>query len=68
MGKTLHLLAAWAINPGLAVLVPLALTGCATEYQPQSFTGDYTDFMTTLDEAVVPFHRSGGNPRSIWTG
>ena len=29
------------------------LAGCATEYQPQSFTGGFSDYMTAPDEAMV---------------
>jgi hypothetical protein len=38
------------------------LARCATEYQPQSFTGGFSDFMTAPDEAVVTFHGNGYTP------
>jgi hypothetical protein len=40
-------------------IVCLALAGCATEYQPQGFTGGYSDFLTAPDEAVIAFHGNG---------
>jgi hypothetical protein len=39
-----------------AFLSFLALASCATDYQPQSFTGGFSDYMTAPDEAVVTFH------------
>jgi hypothetical protein len=30
------------------------LAGCATSYQPQDFTGGYSDFLTAPDEASLP--------------
>jgi hypothetical protein len=42
---------------GLIGLV--ALVGCATGYQPQSFTGGYSEFLTAPDEAVITFHGNG---------
>jgi hypothetical protein len=49
------------MNPlkGFALLGLLALAGCATSYQPQSFTGGFSDYMTAPDEAVVIFHGNG---------
>jgi len=38
------------------------LAGCATGYQPQSFTGGFSDYMTAPDEAVVTFHGNGYTP------
>jgi hypothetical protein len=38
------------------------LAGCATEYQLQSFTGGFSDYMTAPDEAVVTFHCIGYTP------
>jgi hypothetical protein len=38
------------------------LAGCATEYQPQSFTGGFSDYMTAPDETVVTFHGNGYTP------
>jgi hypothetical protein len=43
----------------LAFLYFLALASCATDYQPQGFTGGYSDFLTAPDEAVVTFHGNG---------
>jgi hypothetical protein len=40
------------------------LAGCATEYQPQSFTGGFSDYMTAPDEAVV---RMSNDQRSLET-
>ena len=46
-----------------AILVWVGLlAGCATEYQPQSFTGGFSDYMTAPDEAVVTFHCIGYTP------
>jgi|SRR5271165_6934291 len=35
------------------------LAGCATEYQPQSFTGGFSDYMQAPDVATVMFHGNG---------
>ena len=35
------------------------LTGCDTGYQPQSFTGGYSEFLTAPDEAVITFRGNG---------
>jgi hypothetical protein len=35
------------------------LVGCATEYQPNSFTGGYTDQMTGPNTATVEFQGNG---------
>jgi hypothetical protein len=43
----------------LALVALLALSGCATNYQPQSFTGGYSDFLTAPDEALITFHGNG---------
>ena|SRR5271167_1141933 len=43
----------------LALLAVLVLTSCATNYQPQGFTGGYSDFLTAPDEAVITFHGNG---------
>lgn len=43
----------------LHVLALLALAGCATDYQPQGFTGGYDDYLTAPDVAVVTFHGNG---------
>jgi hypothetical protein len=43
----------------LALFGLLALVGCATDYQPQSFTGGYTDYLTAPDAAVVTFRGNG---------
>ena len=37
----------------------LALASCATGYQPQSFTGGFSDYLTAPDEAVIMFHGNG---------
>jgi hypothetical protein len=42
-----------------ALLCFLALTGCATGYQPQSLTGGFSDYLTAPDEAVITFHGNG---------
>ncbi len=39
--------------------VLLGLSACATTYQPQSFTGGFSDYMTAPDEAVVIFRGNG---------
>jgi hypothetical protein len=44
----------------LDVLGLLALAGCATDYQPQGFTGGYDDYLTAPDVAVVTFHHGNG--------
>jgi hypothetical protein len=43
----------------LHVFALLALAGCATDYQPQGFTGGYDDYLTAPDVAVVTFHGNG---------
>src|SRR5258708_6276789 len=43
----------------LSLLIFLALMGCETGYQPQSFTGGYSEFLTAPDEAVITFHGNG---------
>jgi hypothetical protein len=43
----------------LALLSLLALASCATDYQPQSLTGGFSDYMTAPDEAIVMFHANG---------
>jgi hypothetical protein len=43
-------------------LLALALAGCATSYQPQGFTGGYSDFLSAPDEAVITFHGNGYTP------
>jgi hypothetical protein len=43
----------------LALFAVLVLTSCATNYQPQGFTGGYSDFLTAPDEAVITFHGNG---------
>ena len=42
-----------------ALLAHLALASCATGYQPQSFTGGFSDYLTAPDEAVITFHGNG---------
>jgi hypothetical protein len=37
----------------------LVLASCATSYQPQSFTGGYSEYLTAPDEAVITFHGNG---------
>jgi hypothetical protein len=41
------------------LLASIALVGCETSYQPQSFTGGYSEFLTAPDEAVITFHGNG---------
>ena len=43
-------------------LLAIGLAGCATDYQPQGFTGGYSDYLTAPDEAVVTFHGNGYTP------
>jgi hypothetical protein len=43
----------------LALLAFLAFASCATDYQPQGFTGGYSDFLTAPDEAVITLHGNG---------
>jgi len=43
----------------LAIVGLLALASCATDYQPQGFTGGYSDYLTAPDEAVITFHGNG---------
>ena len=44
---------------GTVLLCAVLLAGCATSYQPQSFTGGFSDYMSAPDEAVVTFHGNG---------
>jgi hypothetical protein len=37
----------------------LLFASCATSYQPQSFTGGYSEYLTAPDEAVITFHGNG---------
>jgi|SRR5271166_3439905 len=46
----------------LALFALLAVSGCATDYQPQGFTGGYDDYLTAPDVAVVTFHGNGYTP------
>jgi hypothetical protein len=41
------------------LLFALLLAGCATNYQPQGFTGGYSDFLTAPDEAAITFRGNG---------
>jgi hypothetical protein len=43
-------------------LLAIGLAGCATSYQPQGFTGGYSDYLTAPDEAVIIFHGNGYTP------
>jgi hypothetical protein len=43
-------------------LLVIGLAGCATDYQPQGFTGGYSDYLTAADEAVIIFHGNGYTP------
>jgi hypothetical protein len=43
----------------LVLIALIALVGCETAYQPQSFTGGYSEFLTAPDEAVITFHGNG---------
>jgi len=43
----------------LLLLTPVALVGCQTGYQSQSFTGGYSEFLTAPDEAVITFRGNG---------
>src|ERR1700752_5023718 len=43
----------------LLLLTLIPLVGCETAYQPQSFTGGYSEFLTAPDEAVITFHGNG---------
>src|SRR5271165_5103466 len=43
----------------LALIGFLALASCATEYQPQSFTGGYSEFQVAPDTATVTFNGNG---------
>jgi hypothetical protein len=45
--------------PGTVLLCAVLVTGCATSYQPESFTGGFSDYMTAPDEAVVTFRGNG---------
>jgi hypothetical protein len=44
------------------LLCTLALGACATQYQPHSFTGGYTDYLTGPDTAIVTFDANGYTP------
>jgi hypothetical protein len=41
------------------LLWAVLLVGCATSYQPESFTGGFSDHMTAPDETVVTFRGNG---------
>jgi hypothetical protein len=48
---------AWLL--GTVLLFAVLLLGCATSYQPESFTGGFSDYMTAPDEAAVTFRGNG---------
>jgi hypothetical protein len=43
----------------LAIVSFLALASCATDYQPQNFTGGYSEFKIAPDTATVTFNGNG---------
>ena len=43
----------------LTLLSCLTLVGCATGYQPQSFTGGYSDFLQAPDVATITYRGNG---------
>src|SRR5208282_3974594 len=43
----------------LILALSLLFASCATDYQPQGFTGGYSDYLTAPDEAVITFHGNG---------
>jgi len=45
--------------PGTVLPCAALLTGCATSYQPESFTSGFSGYMTAPDEAVVTFRGNG---------
>jgi hypothetical protein len=44
---------------GLFLLLPLLLAGCATSYQPEGYSGGFSDVMTGPDTAIVSFSGNG---------
>lgn len=44
---------------GFMLIASIALVGCETGYQQQSFTGGYSEFLTAPDEAVITFRGNG---------
>ena len=47
------------LSRSIVLLASIALVGCQTGYQPQSFTGGYSEFLTAPDEAVITFRGNG---------
>jgi hypothetical protein len=45
--------------PGTVLPCAALLTGCATSYQPESFTSGFSGYMTAPDEAAVTFRGNG---------
>ena len=43
----------------LFFLIPLLLVGCATSYQPEGYSGGFSDAMTGPDTAIVSFSGNG---------
>jgi hypothetical protein len=47
------------MNRLISFLCAVLLVGCETSYQPESFTGGFSDYMTAPDEAAVTFRGNG---------
>jgi hypothetical protein len=43
------------LSAGVVLIAALLLASCATSYQPEGFTGGYSDFLTGPDEATITF-------------
>jgi len=47
------------LSKSYVLLASIALVGCETGYQPQSFAGGYSEVLTAPDEAVITFSGNG---------
>ena len=47
------------LSKSYVLLASIALVGCETGYQPQSFAGGYSEVLTAPDEAVIAFSGNG---------
>jgi hypothetical protein len=47
------------LSKSYVLLALVALVGCETGYQPQSFAGGYSEVLTAPDEAVITFSGNG---------
>lgn len=51
------------LSKSYVLLASIALVGCETGYQAQSFAGEYSEVLTAPDEAVITFSGNGFTSR-----